>query len=396
MTDWQRNSFRCQKSTCAPTLLPRTPIGIRKHTIKYGVAFKASALTADTTNAKSAVEFNEANLYIPLDKNTDVKKTKMTRGDDLSLTWSDGETEDVASYEKTMLTHLSMNDEITNLSPIYQSIIGEANDELSLILSMVCTPKQIENIFAADTKTQCSNDELNDMEQEECSCCMMREMYVAQSEPNDVIVCDSVLKDSDKLVSDLSLLAYYDGGVAIKQAGETEYTGNGIFVQTMHKQTQIYSPVIQTHTVNEWLFGHPSAYIGKVIPTMYFAQALKTMKDKGFDSKSDTAKELLIGSMDDILPIKIGDVALYTKNVGTVSKDHAYCLQLYSSSISDHYGFPFRRFVLTHVRMLILYLDLVWISRATDLHLSVTSQTELMPFFLEAFLASPTLLHMQL
>jgi len=374
--------------------LPRIPFGIRKHTIKYGVTFKTSALTADTTNAKAAIEFNEADLYIPLDKNTDVKRTKMTRGDDLSLTWSAGEIEDVASYEKTMLSHLSMNDEITNLSPIYQSIIGEANDELSLILSMVCTPKQIENIFDADTKAQCTNIELNDMEKEDCSCCMMRDMHVAQP---GVIVCDSVLKDSDKLVSDLSLLAYYDGGVAIKQAGETEYTGNGLFVETMHKQKTIYSPVVQTHTVNESLFGHPSAYIGKVIPTMYFAQALKIMKDKGFNSRSDTAKEILIGSMDDSLPIKIGDVALYTKNVGTVSKDHAFCLQLYSSSISGpNSSFCFHRFVLTHARILILYLDLVWISCATDLHLSVTNQTELMPFFLEAFLASPTLLHMQL
>jgi hypothetical protein len=310
-----------------PTLLPI--VENRKHTVKYGLAFKASALTEDATNTKSAIEFNEANLYIPLDKNTDVKRTKMTRGDDLTLTWSNAQIVDVASYEKTTPTHLSMNDEITNLSPIYQSIIGEANDELSLILSMICTPKQIENILFADTKAQCSNVQINDMEEEDCSCCMLTDMYVAQSAPVGVLECRSFLLDSGAIVSDLSLLAYYDGGVAVKEVGDLEYSGNGNFVKTMHDQTNIFSPVIQTHTVNEWLFGHPSAYIGKVITKIYFAQAFKIMKDNGFNSRSDTAKELLTGNMDDIMTLKLGNVALYTKNVGSVSKALIFAFPLH-------------------------------------------------------------------
>jgi hypothetical protein len=276
-------------------------------------------LTRDTGNNKASIEYNEANLYIPLDINVDVTKTNLTRGSDLKLNWFDGERQNVASYEKKMPNHLSMNDRITNISPIYQSLIGEANDEFSLILSLVCTPTQIDNIFAADTKPQCTDSELNDMEKNNCSCCMLREMFDQMGGSINATVCETLLDESTQIISDLSLLAYYDGGVQVKQAGEKKYSSAENFVGTLYNQTKIYSPVIQSHTVNDLLFGYPSAYVGKIVPSMYFAQAVKIMKDNGINSRIQAAKELLTGNMDDFLPFKLGDISLYTKKVGSVS-----------------------------------------------------------------------------
>lgn len=290
----------------------------RKHTFKYGVTFKQSTLTSDTSNSNSAIEFNEGDLYIPLDQNTNVKATKMVRSEsDLSLSWEDGTIEDVASYNKETPTHLSMTDEITNLSPIYQSLLGEVNDELSLALSFVCTPAQIENILSADTKVQCSEIEMNDMTKVDCSCCMTRAMYDTQGSPAGVTVCDEILKDSDVIMSDLSRLAYYDGGVVVKEAGEEEYTGGANFVETMHKQDKIYSPVIQTHSVNDWLFGHPSAYMGKVLPSIYMSKAKELVPNL---TSENLAKEILTGGLNDSeLPFQLGDLATYTEQVGSVS-----------------------------------------------------------------------------
>lgn len=300
-------------------LVETGPYVIKKHTVKYAVEFKASGLTRDVGNNKASIEYNEANLYIPLDINVDVKKTNMTRGSDLKLNWFDGERQNVASYEKRMPNHLSMNNKITNISPIYQSIIGEANDEFSLILSMVCTPTQINNIFAADTKPQCTDAELNDMEKADCSCCMLREMFDQMGGSTNATVCETLLDESSQVISDLSLLAYYDGGIQVKQAGDEKYsTSSENFVETLYNQTLIYSPVIQSHTVNDLLFGYPSAYVGKIVPTIYFAHAVKVMKDNGINSRIQAAKELLTGNMDDFLPFKLGDISLYTKKVGSV------------------------------------------------------------------------------
>mmetsp|Transcript_10984 Transcript_10984/g.20517 ORF Transcript_10984/g.20517 Transcript_10984/m.20517 type:complete len:963 (+) Transcript_10984:178-3066(+) len=300
-------------------LVETGPYVIKKHAVKYAVEFKASGLTRDSTNNKASIEYNEANLYIPMDINVDVKKTNMTRGSDLKLNWSNGERQNVASYEKKMPAHLSMTDRITNISPIYQSVIGEANDEFSLILSMVCTPSQINNIFAADTKPQCTNTELNDMEKADCSCCMLKEMYDGMQVSINATVCETFLDESSQIISDLSLLAYYDGGVQVKQAGEKKYSGTGEdFGETLYNQTAIYSPIIQSHTVNDMLFGYPSAYVGKIVPRIYLAQAIKIMKDNGINSRTQAAKELLTGNMDDLLPFKLGDISLYTKKVGSV------------------------------------------------------------------------------
>ena len=94
---------------------------------------------AGEPNENGAIEFDLADTYIPLDKNTDVLST-MDRADDLSLSWSDSKRKTLTSYEKEMPTHLGMSDYITNLSPVYLSTLGEANDEFMMILSMTCTP----------------------------------------------------------------------------------------------------------------------------------------------------------------------------------------------------------------------------------------------------------------
>lgn len=300
-------------------VVEKGPYIIKKHAVKYDVSFKPSGLTRDTGNNKASIEYNEANLYIPLDINIDVKRTNMTRSTDLKLMWLGGQRLDVASYEKKMPNHLSMKDSVTSLSPIYQSILGEVNDEFSLILSLVCTPSQINNIFEADTKKQCSDTELNDMEQSGCSCCMLREMYDKLQGPIGVVVCETLLDESSEIVSELSQLAYYDGGVKVKQAGDTKYSSNEIFLRTFDNQTDVYSPIIQSHTVNDLLFGFPSAYVGSIVPKIYMAQAVKALKDSsGIVSRTQAAKELLTGNMDDLLPFKLGDVSLYTKKVGSV------------------------------------------------------------------------------
>jgi len=273
-------------------------------------------------SGNGAIEYNDADMYIPLDKKMDVKSTEIIRDpSNLSLSWSSSARNLVTSYEKMMPNHLSMKDKITNLSPMYQSLLGEVNDEFTLVLSMECTPKQIENIFSANTKAQCTTAELNDMDKEDCSCCMLRDMHVSAGSPLGVQFCDEHLIESGSIMSDLSLLAYYDSGVVVKEVGDKMFSGASNFVETAHKQKEVYSPVIQSHTVNEILFGHPSAYMGQVIAKLYFAQAHKTMKANGINNTTETATELLTGGMDGTLPIELGDIASYTKKVGSVS-DH--------------------------------------------------------------------------
>ena len=298
--------------------------------MKYGVGFRPSALTESATPlADGAIEYNVADLYIPLDKNTEVTSTSITRdASDLSLSWTNEKRETIASYDKAMPSHASMNDKITNLSPMYQTIVGEINDEFSLILSMMCTPKQIENVFTADSKPQCSVTDLNDIEKEDCSCCMLSEMYDANGKPAGNKVCDEYLDEAGPLMSELSLLAYYDNGVVVKEKGDAKFSGVGTFDETIHKQKELYSPVIQSHSVNDILFGHPSAYMGKVIPNLFFAQSKKTMKTKGVTEKTLIATEILTGGMDAELPIQVGDLAVYTKNVGKVCSIPTFCRSL--------------------------------------------------------------------
>lgn len=296
------------------------PYMLKKHSIKNNIGFKVSTLTdAGEPEVNGAIEYDEADAYIVLDKNTDVTST-MARADDLTLSWASSQRKTVTSYDKSMSSHLSMSDEITNLSPVYLSALGEANDELSLILSMSCTPAQVANIPLAGSKGQCDANQLNDMSVTDCACCMLHDEYEALGSPADFVSCNAHLDDEGPVLSTLSLLAYYDGGVAIKDAGEPKYDGSGNFAQTVYKQDKIYTPLIQSHTVNDLLFGYPSAYIGKAIPNLYFAKGKKIMQDAGIANPTNAqiATEMLTGSMDDELPFQLGNMAAYTKDVGAV------------------------------------------------------------------------------
>ena len=261
-----------------------------------------------------------AEAYVVLDKNTDVTST-MSRGDDLTLSWADSKT--VTSYDKSLPTHLSMSDKITNLSPIYLSALGEANDELSFVLSMSCAPAQVSNILSAKSKGQCGSDQLNDVAEADCACCMLEDEYAARGSPADFTSCNTYLDDEGDVMSTLSMLAYFDGGVVIKNKGDEKFDGSGKFEKTVHKQDKFYTPLIQSHTINDLLFGYPSAYIGKAIPNLYFAQGDKVMKDNGINNpnRTQTATEMLKGNMDDDLDFKLGNLADYTKDVGNVSID---------------------------------------------------------------------------
>lgn len=304
------------------------PYLLKKHSVKYNIAFKASSLTdAGEPNENGAIEYDVADAYIPLDKNTDVAST-MTRGDDLSLSWSDSDRQALTSYDKALPTHLSMSDEITNLSPVYLSALGEANDEFMMILSMACTPDQIKNIHKANSKSQCTSSQLNKMDESDCACCMLHDEYEAKGGASSGYVsCNSHLDDEGSVLSTLSFLAYLDGGIAIKEKDDPKYYGSGKFTETKHKQDKIYTPILQKHTINDLLFGYPSAFIGKAVPNMYLGEGEKIMKDSGISNptRKQIGTEMLTGNMDDDLPFKIGNLASYTKDVGDV------CLEKCSS-----------------------------------------------------------------
>ncbi len=298
------------------------PLSFRKHSIKYNIAFKESSLTeAGEPDENGAIEYDVADAYIPLDKNIDVAST-MSREKDLSLSWSNSKRKTLASYDKATPKHLSMSDTITNLSPVYLSLLGEGNDEFSLILSMKCTTEQIKNIHEVDSKSQCTTSQLNKKSESSCACCMLHDEYEAKGgATSGYTSCNSYLDEEDTLLSTLSFLAYLDGGIAIKEKGEPKYYGSGKFTETKHKQEKIYTPIIQEHTINDLLFGYPSAYVGKAISNMYFAEGEKIMKDANINnpSRNQIATEMLTGNMDDKLPFKVGNLASYTKDVGSVS-----------------------------------------------------------------------------
>jgi hypothetical protein len=88
----------------------------------------------------------------------------------------------------------------------------------------------------------------------------------------------------------------------------------------MFYQTSIYNPLVQTHTVNDILFGHPSAFIGKVVPWLFMSEGKQIMVENGVanPSSEQVANELLNGNMDSFIPFPLGNIAAYTKDVGAV------------------------------------------------------------------------------
>lgn len=272
----------------------------------------------------------------------------MVRQSDQSLDWSGSEETMSASFEKSMPDHLSFSDKVTNLSPIYQSLLGIMKDEFSLALSLVCTKSQVEAITSASTIKQCAYSEMNDIDVADCSCCMIHDEFIAAEAPADKYDCNDLLGDDGPLISTLSLFAFYDGGVSTKEAGANTFN------ETLYKQSSIYTPMVQTHTVNDIMFGYPSAYIGKVVPWLFMAQGKEIMINNGMENPTSEqiATEILNGNMDEFTSFPLGDIAAYTKDIGAVCLDTcAYVpdgdITVYTPLESMCDGFAPERYLLT-------------------------------------------------
>mmetsp|Transcript_36316 Transcript_36316/g.81693 ORF Transcript_36316/g.81693 Transcript_36316/m.81693 type:complete len:258 (-) Transcript_36316:224-997(-) len=214
-----------------------------------------------------------------------------------------------------------MSDSIVNFSPDYLSLLGAMNDEVTLILSMQCTSDQIANIGDA-TKGQCSAGEMGDVAATGCACCMTNNDYVLATSrntgtPPPYTNCNSFFDDEGPILSKLSLLASHDGGVAVKSAGEKKYDGSGDdFAKTLDGQTEIHTALLQSHTVNDLMFGYPSAYLGTAAFRAQIDQARRALPSTLSDT--DLAKQMLTGQVDADLKFRLGDMAAYLHRQGRV------------------------------------------------------------------------------
>ena len=299
----------------------------RKYSVAYDVAEKPSSLTAAAEpNPNGALEYSTANAYLILDQ--DVTATSnLQRNDDLSLAFG-GSKSTLPTTKRALANHLSMTDSVVNFSPDYLSLLGAMNDEVNMILSLECTSEQIANI--GDTgKAQCTSNELGDISATNCACCMRDDDYTLATSRNTGVSppytnCNSYFDDEGPILSRLSLLASHDGGVAVKAAGEKKYDGSGDdFTATSYGQTEIHTALIQSHTINDLMFGYPSAYLGTVA---FFAQRDQAKKALASPlSSTELAKRMLTGQMDTDLSFKLGNIADYTSKVGSVC--FAKCLE---------------------------------------------------------------------
>jgi hypothetical protein len=297
------------------------PYKLQKHTVAYDVTQSPSPLTdASDPDPKGSLKYSTANAYLVLDRDVTATST-LKRNADLTVTTSSDSKITLPVVKKALADHLSMNDHVTNFSPEYISFLGAMNDEVNLMLSLYCTSAQIGNTGVAG-KAQCTGEEFGDISAN-CACCMLDDEYQLEtsrsstgSSPN-YVNCNSLFDDEGPVISTLSLLASYDGGVAIKAAGETKYDGSGSnFASTMFGQTEIHTALIQSHTVNDLMFGYPSAYLGRIA---YQAQLSQAQEAAPLSStKAEVSKLMLTGAMDSDLSFKLGDVAGYTSDVGKV------------------------------------------------------------------------------
>lgn len=302
------------------TIIGLFQLWIRKHSVAYDVSEKSSSLTtASNPDPKGALEYSTANAYLVLDK--DVAATSnLKRNDDLSLTFT-GSKVTLPVTKRALASHLSMADSIVNLSPDYLSFLGAMNNEVNMILLMHCSSDQIANI-GVEGKNQCTSNELRQTSAPNCACCMMDDQFTLETSRNTGVSppftnCHSYFDEEGSVLSKLSLLASHDGGVAIKSAGETKYDGSGEeFTTTLFGQTEVYTALIQSHTVNDLMFGYPSAYLGAVAFDAQLDQAKKSLLSPL--SSKELAKRMLTGQLDADLSFKLGNMADYTSKVGSV------------------------------------------------------------------------------
>jgi len=302
-------------------VVEKGPYKLKKHFVAYNVVQTPSPLTdASDPDPKGSLKYSTANAYLVLDRDV-VATSNLKRTQDLTVTTSSDSKITLPVTKRALAEHLSMNDRITNLSPDYISFLGAMNDEVNMILSLYCTSAQIENI-SVDGKAQCNGDEIGNISAD-CACCMLDDEFkLGTSRSNDgsspnFVNCNTLFDDEGPVISTLSLLASYDGGVPIKAAGEKKYDGSGNdFASTIYGQTDIYTALIQSHTVNDLMFGYPSAYLGRIAYQAQFSQARESAPLSS--SEAEVSKLMLTGAMDSNLSFKLGDVASYTSDVAKV------------------------------------------------------------------------------
>ena len=267
-----------------------------------------------------------------LDEDTELTSS-LEKNDGSSLSLSASKRATLPTHEQMMPSHLSMSDKITTLSPAYLSVLKGATSELTLVLSLACSANQIANIGKANPNgdaPQCSTVQMLDPQESTCACCMLSDTYdffvdAQGGTPPAYVKCNAFLNDGNAAMSTVSLLAYYDGGVAVKSSGDPKFDGSGNnFGATLFGQTTFHTPLIQSHSVNDLMFGYPSAMIGRILATSIVGpvyQAAVALDPT--TTKTAVAKQVLTGMLDSSLPKKIGNIAKYTRDVGSVSKKFA-------------------------------------------------------------------------
>ena len=296
---------------------------LRKFSINYDASFTQSTFTnAATPSPTSAIKYKVANAYVPLSGNMELTSSLILDVGS-NVLHDDSKYKTLSKSARRTGSSLSMSDEITNLATPYLALFRNSSSEIELILSLVCTLDQISNIEDAHPsgKSQCSASQRNDISHANCACCMLDDTYVYLSSLGPApsyTKCSVFLNDEGDAISMMSLLAYYDHGVAIKQSGAPKFDSSGNnFSATKYGQTSIYSALLQSHTVNDLMFGYPSA-------TEAYFKISRLMewywKDHSSISRSSIAKRLLQGELDLELPEsdKLGNVAVYTGEVKAV------------------------------------------------------------------------------
>lgn len=306
-------------------VVEKGPYMLKQYQVNFDVGFKPSTLTASLNpNPNGTIVYKVANAYVALDADADLSSS-LVKDKNATLSLSETAKKSLGVQEKMMPSFLSMSDSITSMSPAYLSLLKGANSELTLILSLMCSSAQIKNIANAGPggAQQCGPTQMLDPEEGACACCMLSDTYdlVALADPNLMYTkCNDLLQETNPVMSTLSLLASYDGGVVIKSAGDPAFDGSGAsFAQTLYGQTEFYTPLIQTHSVNDLMFGYPSALVGTLLAWWTVVPAWQGMVASGSTlTKTAVAKMVLTGQLDGVLPVKVGNMAKYTSDAGSV------------------------------------------------------------------------------
>jgi len=147
-----------------------------------------------------------------------------------------------------------INDEFHNLNGAYLRLLGQGQNEGSLILAATCTAVQISNIAAALDPRQamafCNNTAKEPGTSALCGCC---NPYAGIPTPADMLKCEDLYATTGKTGGLFSLLSYYDGAPPVAGSGKTSFT------------QAVYSSLIVAKTARELALGYPTALSGYML-----------------------------------------------------------------------------------------------------------------------------------